>query len=190
MRRDDNWMQTHTGRQVWPLDLRPEDVVLDDIAHSLSMQTRYAGHAPEPYTIAQHSVFVSRRAQQLAERLHKSADYCFNAARWGLLHDASEAYLVDVPRPVKPMLDGYYEIEDRLMKTIADVFELDEEPFEVKMADNDTLVAEAAMFFPVEERPAAWDTHGDNYMTGGFEVLDHGLAKMMFLVRAAELGIC
>ena len=189
MRQEGQWIQTYMGRQFYPLDPRPEDVTLEDIMHSLSMQVRYTGHAPEAYTIAQHSVLVSHRAQHLAEQHGMVKSYCVDAARYGLLHDATEAYLVDVPRPIKPMLKNYAEIEAQVMVAIALRFGLGEEAPEVKQADNDTLIAEAAMFFPEELRPAPWSVKGENYMPKGFAVWSRFHAKDQFYNRAADLGI-
>ncbi len=107
-----DWMQTYTGRQFWPLDPRPEEIFIEDIAHALSMQCRYAGHCLRFYSVAEHSVLLARA-------MGNSAD-----ARWALLHDASEAYLVDVPRPVKPHLAGYRDAEDLVMRAVAARFNL------------------------------------------------------------------
>src|SRR5690606_5290032 len=79
-----DWMQTFTGRAVYPLDLRPDDIDIQDIAHALSMQCRYAGHTRQFYSVAEHSVHVARWCRQ----------YGPAAALEGLLHDATEAYLV------------------------------------------------------------------------------------------------
>lgn len=96
-----DWMQTYTGRQFWPLDPLPEDVFIEDIAHALSMQCRYAGHVTRFYSVAEHSVLIARCAPP-------------EAKLYALLHDASEAYLVDVPRPVKGWLDNYGSIEQQV----------------------------------------------------------------------------
>ena len=132
--RKGNWIQTYTGRQFWPLDPRADEIDIIDIAHALSMQCRYAGHCIKFYSVAEHSVLVSR---SLPPELRL----------WGLLHDASEAYLVDVPRPIKPYLRGYAEMEDRVMEEVAERYNLDHPhrgyiPTLVKRADARILVDE------------------------------------------------
>ena len=150
-----DWMQTHTGRAFWPLDPRSEEVDIEDIAHALAQQNRYAGHTPFPFSVAQHSVLVSWRCEDLARGLR--ADQIKIEARWGLLHDASEAYLVDVPRPVKRHLKGYMEIEAEVMNAIEYRFDLHLDPKRVPLylrADEELLATEAAILFP--DRPRSW----------------------------------
>lgn len=102
------FIQTFTGRAVHPLDLHPNDIHIRDIAHHLSMQCRYSGAVSSFYSVAEHSVHVARWCRQ----------YGADAALYGLLHDASEAYLVDVPRPIKSFLVGYKEAEERAMQVV------------------------------------------------------------------------
>lgn len=97
-------MQTFTGRQFWPLDPHPEEVCIEDIAHSLALQCRFAGHCRVPYSVAEHSVRVAMLLRQWRPK-----DRVLTLM--GLFHDGSEAYLVDVPRPSKPFLIGYAEME-------------------------------------------------------------------------------
>lgn len=111
-----DWIQTYTGAQFWPLDPRPSEVRTEDIAHALSMQCRFAGHCRVFYSVAEHSVRVSQ--------LLRAWGHPPLAQLAGLLHDASEAYLVDVPRPLKPHLPGYSEIERRVMDAICERFGL------------------------------------------------------------------
>jgi 5'-deoxynucleotidase YfbR-like HD superfamily hydrolase len=123
-RRFGNWMQTYSGRMFWPMDPRASDVHIEDIAHALSQQCRYAGHSDRFYSVAEHCVLVSRSVRS-AHNL------------WGLLHDASEAYLVDIPRPLKPYLTNYADIEGRVMAAICERFGLLESmPDEVRSADE------------------------------------------------------
>ena len=95
--RDDAWILTFTGRKFWPLDPRAEDVCIEDIAHALSLKCRFTGHCREFYSVAQHSVLVSH---YVADR---GGDAALQLA--ALLHDAGEAYLPDVARPIKSRID-------------------------------------------------------------------------------------
>lgn len=150
-----DWIQTYTLRQFWPLDPRPEDVDLTDIAHALSLICRFTGHVREFYSVAQHSLLVADRAFELAPPERDRA-----AAKWGLLHDASEAYLVDVARPVKrlPEMAGYREAERRVQTAICERFGLPpEEPPEVKQADRDVLYTEARDLFNGVHRAWRWE---------------------------------
>ncbi len=127
-----DWMQTATGRQFWPLDPRPWEVDIRDIAASLSKQCRFAGHCRIFYSVAEHCVHVSN--------VVPSED-----ALWGLLHDAAEAYLVDVPRPVKhaPEFRFYREAEARVTVAICQHFYLHAtEPESVRLADRAMLATE------------------------------------------------
>jgi hypothetical protein len=106
MTRDANtWIQTYTGRQFWPLSPIPEDISIRDIAHALSMICRYTGHCKEFYSVAEHSCRV---CDILPEEWKL----------FGLLHDASEAYLCDVASPVKSMLTNYNYYEQLLMRQV------------------------------------------------------------------------
>lgn len=104
-----DWIQTYSGRAFWPLDPRAEDVDIVDIAHALAQQCRYAGHCLRFYSVAEHCVLLSRAVP---------ADIAMAA----LLHDSAEAYLVDVPRPVKRALRDYADIEAVLMDVIGRKF--------------------------------------------------------------------
>lgn len=126
-------MRTYTGRLVSPLYLKPEDISIEDIAHSLSNICRYGGHAREFYSVAQHSLLVSSLLPS-EFRLE------------GLLHDAFEAYGGDIPRPIKytETMDGYRQAEDWGHRVIAKYFGIPETVSpEVKAADNAVLVAES-----------------------------------------------
>jgi 5'-deoxynucleotidase YfbR-like HD superfamily hydrolase len=98
-----DWMQTFTGRKFYPLAPEPEDVDPVDVAHALSMLCRYAGHVDRFYSVAEHCVLLSwwARAQGHDETVQLEM----------LLHDATEAYVVDVPRPLKINLPDYQQAE-------------------------------------------------------------------------------
>lgn len=116
--RKGDWQQTYTGRQFWPLDPRVEDICVEDIAHALSMQCRFGGHCRVFYSVAEHSVRVSRLVEEWNVREGYSGNWRYTRCLSALLHDASEAYLVDVPRPIKPRLVGYKDIERGVMRAV------------------------------------------------------------------------
>lgn len=106
-----DWIQTATGRQFWPADPRPNEIFIDDIAHALSRLCRFGGHCLRFYSVAEHCVLLSRVAPE-------------ECRFWALMHDASEAYLLDVPTPLKPMLGGYKHAEKMIMRAIEERFGL------------------------------------------------------------------
>jgi hypothetical protein len=93
------FIETYTGRAFWPLNPKVEGLSIIDIAHALSNQCRYSGHVAFFYSVAQH---CSLLAEWLAKRGGSPLD-CLQI----LMHDAPEAYLVDVPRPVKQYMPEY-----------------------------------------------------------------------------------
>lgn len=138
-----SWMQTYKGIDFYPFDPKPEDIDIEDIAHALSLQCRYAGHSRFHYSVAQHSVYVSQ--------IVPAKD-----ALWGLMHDASEAYLVDLPRPIKNFCQlgaNYRVYEETIMKAIQKRFGLKGEmPLSVKNADEIILATEKRDIMPARGR--------------------------------------
>lgn len=181
----EHWIQTYTIRQFWPLSPRPEDVTVEDIAHALSNLCRFTGHTREFYSVAQHSVLVSDQCRCLVQASPgKSKE---QAARWGLLHDASEAYLADVARPIKraPEMDAYRQAETELQAVIYARFGLvPEEPAYVKKADMQLCYTEARDLF--KHTHPAWKWYEDP-LTEHIEPLAPREAKLLFLNRFAEL---
>lgn len=130
---EDAWIQTYSGRRFTPTNPNPDAIIIQDISHSLSMQCRFSGHTKKFYSVAQHSVLVSYICN------HEDA-------LWGLMHDATEAYLVDVPRPLKKSgkFDAYNQFEKVMQQAICKRFGLpEEEPPSVKSADTILLATEA-----------------------------------------------
>lgn len=126
-----DWLQTYTGKAFWPMDPRADEVDIVDIAHALSQLCRYGGHSRRFYSVAEHSVLVSQIVPP-------------EAALQALLHDATEAYLIDVPRPIKRHLGNYEQIETALALVIGEHFGVPLAGLSaaVKKADNDILLAE------------------------------------------------
>lgn len=178
--RKGDFIITSSGTHFWPLDPRPDEVHIEDIAHALSQQVRWAGHAPVRYSTAQHSLYVSARARQLAEaynaRLKLTAETAARSgvhhdeldvekiALCGRLHDAGETYFADVPSPVKKFILDYYKIEAGILRAVGHKFNCVLEPMNqiVAQADRDVLVTEASVFFPEE---TWWRNYGGEVLT-------------------------
>lgn len=100
-----DWIETWSGISFYPLDPRPEEILIEDIARGLSLQCRYVGQIKFHYSIAQHCVLL----HDAIEDQHKKQI---------LLHDGSEAYICDIPSPIKPYLTNYKSIENNLQTMI------------------------------------------------------------------------
>lgn len=169
-----SWIQTYVGKQFWPLAPRPEDLDIRDIAHSLSLQCRFNGHCGVFYSVAEHSVRV---AEQLPGEL----------ALWGLLHDAAEAYLGDLTRPLKRQAEAQWfnDAEDELLRVIAATFGLAwPMPAAVRAADDVLLVTEARDL--MVEPPADWRLEAEP-LTERIEPLAAAVAESLFLERFETL---
>lgn len=105
-----NAILTYTNTFFYPLDPRPDEVKIEDIAHALSQMCRANGHFKTFYSVAQHSINC---AQEAGKR-----GWSGRVQLACLLHDASEAYISDITRPVKCYLDEYKKIEHKLQQVI------------------------------------------------------------------------
>jgi hypothetical protein len=168
------WIPTYTGRQFWPLQPRASDVCIEDIAHHLSNECRFTGATAKFYSVAQHSV--------LASYLVPAED-----ALWALLHDASEAYLRDIAKPVKeqPAFEAYKLAEDRLNRVIADAFSLGwPMPDSIKTADAVLLATERRDF--IQHRGLAWNVGAEPH-SARIVPWPPELAESCFLERYGQL---
>ena len=120
---------TYSGIEIDILQPDPDKIIIEDIAHALSMQCRFSGHTRLFYSVAEHSVECSRRAVY----------YPLEA----LMHDAAEAYLHDMVSPLKQNFPEYCEYEDRLMRIIAHKFGfIYPLPEETRLIDREMLFIE------------------------------------------------
>lgn len=172
------WIMTASGRKFYPLAPNCEQLALYDIAHALSMQCRWNGHTRVFYSVAQHCVLMS--------------ELCHAHPAEALMHDASEAYISDVPKPVKRQLPEFEAHEDRLLRKIFECWGLAYPlPKDVKFCDEVMLRWEAR------------DLFGDDRCTQIFgpyaiAALQHlprispwapAEAESRFIQRAVDLGI-
>lgn len=132
-----DWITIQSGVKFWPLDAKPEEIKIEDIAHALSNVCRFGGHTREFYSVAQHCVLVSRLGILPLEK------------RWGLLHDAAEAYVGDVIRPIKRCVPEFKRAEVELERAIAVKFGLPwPMPEVIKTHDLTILACEARDLMP------------------------------------------
>jgi len=125
-----NSIRTFTGKTFDLKIMDPESICIEDIAHGLAQRPRFAGQLKEFYSVAQHSIWVGTKLP----REHKLA---------ALLHDASEAYLGDMPSPFKKLMPDFKHYEDQLMQVIAKKFHF-KYPLDpiIKKADAELLQME------------------------------------------------
>lgn len=174
-------MQTYAGVQFWPLDPRPEEIVWQDIASALSKMCRFGGHTHTFYSVAEHCVLMSRWIED------KTGDRKLALA--ALLHDAAEAYVGDMVRPLKQHMPDFKAVEQRLMDMIAMKVGLNDiYPGEVREADNRILLDERkAVLGP---KPAEWfqDIEGIEPLGVHIEALPWWRARYEWAARLQGLA--
>ena len=95
-------MGTFSGGRFWPLDPRPEDISIYDVAHSLAMMCRFNGHCIKFYSIAEHSCHIYDKTSKKNKR-------------WAILHDAPESFVGDMVNPLKKFMPEFRTAEDKIM---------------------------------------------------------------------------
>ena len=177
-----DWILTYTGRQFCLGDPRPEDVDIEDIAHALSLICRFTGHCLRFYSVAEHSLLVVRNLPKKCQA-------------WGLLHDAAEAYVNDLARPLKTSarLSDYRLIEDRILYVVLGRFGLQPRglpgawiPPEVKQADLRALATERRDL--MNPSGPEWNLGVEPYEQVISTTDQYGI-KTAFLAQARELGL-
>jgi hypothetical protein len=177
MRKGD-WIQTYTGGRFYPLDPREDEVRIEDIAHALANQCRFSGHTRVYYSVAEHCLRVSGLLMG-------------QAALYGLLHDAAEAYLHDLPTPLKQLPDFafYREAEAQVQRCIYRRFGLcPVQPHAVKRADEIMLVREAhSLMAPLDVGWGMWLDHIDDGPSPILCMWGPERAEREYLARFLEL---
>ena len=146
-----DYITTYSKVHFYIMEPRPQDIRIRDIAHALSLICRANGHFPAFYSVAQHSLACYYEA--------KERNYSDRVALACLLHDASEAYLSDLTRPVKKNMTMYRQVEQQLQTMIYEKF-MDNAPTAaemelIKSVDDATLFYEFLHFMGEElfEKP-------------------------------------
>ena len=157
---DSGWRQTVSGKAFYLFDPSPEDFSLIDIAHGLALLCRFGGQVRQFFSVAQHSVLVMQCVQQRFGCTDKKT------LRTALFHDAAESYIGDMIHPLKVKDDFFREVEARIERAMAGIFDLEYPmPPVIKKADNALLLAERNALMPKPPRPwtvrePPWPSHG------------------------------
>ena len=131
-----DYVSTFCGNRFYPLVPHIDQVDIEDIAHGLAYQCRFNGQTREFYSVAQHSLAV---AELVAPHQRMAA----------LLHDAAEAYLGDMVKPLKVLLPAFAVLEERVTDIIARAFEIDFSDYApIKRADLIALATEKRDLMP------------------------------------------
>jgi uncharacterized protein len=160
------FIETWTGAQLKLPDPDPTQIRIEDIAHALCQVPRFAGHLDEFYSVAEHSLNV---AAVVWEKTNSEIE-AFQA----LLHDATEAYISDIPTPFKLLMPDYQRIEENLWGAIATKYGVPVELYpSVKEADRIMLMTERDALKPHASdwgekyestprlSPEAWNQYSD-----------------------------
>ena len=168
-----SFITTYTKKHIDPLNPNPNDIDIIDIAHVLSFMTCANGHFPQFYSVCQHSVACCEEAL-LRDLSKREALLC-------LLHDASEAYIADIIRPVKQHIAKYYEIEEKLQNTIYLTFTgslPDKGECEIIREIDDSMLYHEFMHFTNEKLS---DTEPEIYSSPNFDFVPFEEAEKKFL---------
>ena len=163
------YITTYTGKHVRPLEPDPQLIKIEDIAHALSMICRGNGHVKTFWSVGEHCIFCAREAAErgMSERMILAC----------LLHDASECYMSDVPRPFKKELPEYQKWEDHLLSLIYEKFlgsDLTEkEQIQLKEIDNAMLWYDLEELLEEKQYGEAPEIHVDlNYAVRTFSEVE------------------
>lgn len=173
------WMITASGRRFYPVAPHAADVCIEDVAHTLSNICRFGGHTSRFYSVAQHSVMVSKHVPG-------------PLAIYGLLHDAPEAYVGDMIRPLKEQVPQFAKIEEAVWRAVLQRFDLAHPTPAlwqyVKDADNKALVTERRDLLP-RQNSTNWreDEQGVEPYPDKIRALPPYEARVEFMVRWREL---
>jgi len=169
----EGWLETYNQNFFFYLEKNPENIDIEDIAQGLSNLCRFTGQVKEFYSVAQHSCIICDYAPEHLKLI-------------GLLHDGAEAYISDIPRPVKGLISQIKELEVSIQIQIADKFKLTF-PYsgQIDILDAQLMLAEADQLF----------NHRVSWQVEGLDPLDVIIeecwapprAKKEFMTRFEEL---
>ncbi|MFA5135260.1 MAG: HD domain-containing protein [Patescibacteria group bacterium] len=193
-----SWIQTYSGKCFDFINPRLEDITITDIAHSLSMQCRFNGHCQRFYSVAEHSYWASIRAADIASALVKAGtinrEHGVAITKTALLHDAGEAYIGDMVKPLKSLLgmEKFSDVEFKIVNRIYEKFKFPVDKIALsvtKQADLEMLAIEQTKVMGTCTRQ--WcdmvPVPSPNFVE--IEFWNPDMAKIRFLSAAHSLGI-
>lgn len=139
------WLETYNQNFFFYLEKNPENIDIIDIAHGLSNICRFTGQVKEFYSVAQHSCIICDYAPEHLKLI-------------GLLHDGAEAYISDIPRPVKGLIPQIKDLEITIQMQIAERFKLIF-PYssQIEILDSQLMLTEADQLF---NHKISWSVEG------------------------------
>ena len=173
-------IETYTGQMIDVADPNPNKINLNDIAHALSNICRYSGHCKSFYSVAEHCVLGSFLIEEPLVKMF-------------LLHDASEAYLNDLSRPLKTILPKYKSLEDVFSYVIYERFlgkqPTKEEKKKIKHVDDQMLLLEAHELMPSKGSgwSEKWTDHAGIPRRVSIQNWNPGTAKRKYEKRIQEV---
>jgi hypothetical protein len=176
------WIQTYTGKAFDLFDPQPDQIDIRDIAHALGFVCRFGGHSHAHYSVAEHSIHVANLVP---------AEF----ALAGLLHDAAEAYIGDMVRPLKLEMPAYQTLDDTVTEAIFQKFGIAKKLTmlgweSIKHADNSMLALESTNIWVMGNNPPPrpWAPLPTPPTGIEIQVWTGRVAEQQFLERFLQLG--
>lgn len=141
--------ETSSGRYIFPLELKPEDISLKEVYDSLKYLCRFNGHCKHFYSVLSHSVNCCLAAEQQG--------FDFETCRWALCHDFSEIVLGDIPAPYRPILPDFSALEEKIESVFEKRFNLEGEYLFMKDIDKSMCKLEARYLMKSKGVGEKWD---------------------------------
>jgi hypothetical protein len=185
-----HWIRTFTGKTLHFEDPRPEDIDIVDIGHALSHLCRFSGHTSTFYSVASHSVLVAEKFWETSAEPPPDTEWGHQKRRLFLaclLHDAAEAYVADIPSPLKVLLNQvvrsghtYRSIHEHIERVIYRKFGIEDllGHSTIRLYDRAALVFEAEAFL---------DLNADGLHHMGFQTEFRGLWNPWFPTTYAKV---
>jgi len=165
------YIRTYSGIKFTIFNPKPEMIIIEDIAHALSQLCRYGGHCSPFYSVARHSIIASYLVEE---------KYALDA----LCHDFSEAYVIDLPRPIKQQIPEYTKLEDKIYLSIAQKYNLSFPiPPAVHKIDRDMIGYEWDYFMEKKPKPELLDFYKKYFLNSTpEETKNEFLARFHYLM--------